>query len=139
MLKKEKCHEQELRYQLNECDKRLSNMPNEEIIKEREELCKEIEQIEDRKLKGIQIRSKEKYYEAGEKSTKFFFNLEKKNAIKSHIRKLKNSAGKDILNTNEILKMQKDFYTNLFNEKQTFKIGKFYRQNNTLNAEQQKL
>ena len=37
---------------------------------------------------GIIMRSKTGWYERGEKSTKYFLNLEKRNKAKSHIRKI---------------------------------------------------
>ena len=41
------------------------------------------------KVKEIIIRARDRWYEHGEKSTKYFFNLEKRNHIKKHMRKLK--------------------------------------------------
>ena len=41
-----------------------------------------------RTAEGLKIRSKCQWYEEGEKSTKFFLNLEKKQSIKALVRKL---------------------------------------------------
>ena len=50
-------------------------------------VCKQqLDEICEEKAKGIKIRSKCNWYELGEKSTKFFLNLEKHRAIKSQIR-----------------------------------------------------
>ena len=38
----------------------------------------------DRTAEGVKIRSKCQWYEKGEKSTKFFLNLEKKNVLLKH-------------------------------------------------------
>ena len=50
--------------------------------KEKLELCYE------EKTKGIIIRAQARWYEHGQKSTKYFLNLEKRNNIKKHMRKL---------------------------------------------------
>ena len=46
---------------------------------------KELDNIYDLKAEGIRIRSRCKWYEAGEKSTIFFLNLEKRHAQESFI------------------------------------------------------
>ena len=40
------------------------------------------------KVKGIIIRARARWHEQGEKSTKYFLNLEKRNHIKKHMGKL---------------------------------------------------
>ena len=45
----------------------------------------QLDAIYEEKVKGIKIRSKCNWYELGEKSTKFFLNLEKHRAIQSQI------------------------------------------------------
>ena len=47
-----------------------------------------IEEIYEKKVEGARIRSKCLWYEEGEKSSKFFFNLEKRRGIQGQIRKL---------------------------------------------------
>ena len=47
-----------------------------------------IEQICEKKAEGARIRSKCLWYEEGEKSSKFFLNLEKRGGIQGQIRKL---------------------------------------------------
>ena len=48
---------------------------------------KELETFYEKKVEGI-IRSRARWYEHGEKSSKYFLNLEKRNHVKKHIRKL---------------------------------------------------
>ena len=51
--------------------------------------CKnKLDLIYEEKAKGIKIRSRCDWYEYGEKSTKFFLNLEKYHATQSHIRSI---------------------------------------------------
>ena len=40
------------------------------------------------KVKGIIIRARARWHEYGEKSTKYFLNLEKRNHVKKHMSKL---------------------------------------------------
>ena len=49
-----------------------------------------LESFYEEKTKGIIIRARARWHEHGEKSTKYFFNLEKRNHVKKHIRKLQN-------------------------------------------------
>ena len=48
----------------------------------------ELETFYEKKVEGIIIRSRARWYEHGERSSKYFLNLEKRNHVKKHIRKL---------------------------------------------------
>ena len=65
------------------------------------------------KVKGIIIRARARWHEHGEKSTEYFLNLEKRNHIKKHMRKLNinGSITKDQFN---VLKEQRSFYQKLY-------------------------
>jgi hypothetical protein len=65
---------------------------------------------------GIILRSKCKWYEEGEKSTKYFLNLERRNKKKSCIRKVF-SNNLEVTNQNKILKHISDFYGDLYSLK----------------------
>ena len=65
--------------------------------------------------KGIILRSKSDWYEQGEKSTKYFLNLEKKNSIQNTIRKIfinKNDQDIECKNDEAILDHTKTFMRN---------------------------
>ena len=87
------------------------------IAKEYEDVKKKLSIIENEKIDGLILRSKVKWHEEGEKSTRYFFNLEKQNANRKHIRKLKLENGREITDAREILKEQKRFYSKLYNQK----------------------
>ena len=77
-------------------------------------LCKlELENIYDKKAEGAKLRSKCKWYQHGEKPTKFFLNLEKQKAINTTVRHLIDD-GKDITDLKEINACICKFYKNLF-------------------------
>ena len=59
-----------------------------DVIKEYEECQAKLDSINDYITQGIIPRSKVTWYEKGEKSNRYFLNLEKRNKTKTHIRKL---------------------------------------------------
>ena len=64
-------------------------------------------------MKGIIIRARARWHEHGEKSTKYFLNLEKRNHIKKHMRKL-NVNGSITTDPLNILSEQQRFYQELY-------------------------
>lgn len=73
----------------------------------------ELETFYEKKVEGIIIRSRARWYEHGERSSKYFLNLEKRNHVKKHIRKLDING---VLTTDplKILNEQKRFYQELY-------------------------
>ena len=71
--------------------------------------------IDDLKLEGLRIRSKCNWYENGEKSSKFFLNLEKHRATQNQIRLLK-IGEKEIKDQSEILQNLYQFYEELYSK-----------------------
>ena len=67
----------------------------------------------EKKVEGIIIRSQARWYEHGERSFKYFLNLEKRNHVKKHIRKLCIN-GLLTTDTLRILNEQKCFYQELY-------------------------
>ena len=72
-----------------------------------------LEAFYNEKLNGVIIRARARWHEHGEKSSKYFLNLEKRNHIKKHMRKLKISG---VITTDpfSILAEQKRFYQELY-------------------------
>ena len=68
---------------------------------------------------GMILRSKTDWYELGEKSTKYFLNLEKRNKAKSHIRMILTESSSEIIDSNAILSELKSFYSNLYEQRST--------------------
>ena len=62
---------------------------------------------------GIIIRSRARWHEHGERNSKYFLNLEKRNHLRKHIRKLRLSG---VISTDpfEILEAERVFYENLY-------------------------
>ena len=78
----------------------------------------ELREMWEAKLKASILRSKAQYYEEGEKATKFFCNLEKRNYINKVINKL-NVNGKITMNPDDTLSQQRSTI-------QTFPAQKFW-------------
>ena len=71
--------------------------------------------IANSKAKGAILRSKVRWNEEGEKSTKYFANLEKRNFDTKHISELiTKENGQSISDPKEILKQGADYYHNLY-------------------------
>ena len=91
-------------------------------------VCKlQLDEIYEKKAKGIRIRSKCNWYEHGEKSTKFFLNLEKHRAIQSQIHSVIINQD-EITDQDEINKQIFSFYQSLFSRQvqvQTDKIDAY--------------
>ena len=82
-----------------------------------DETKKQLQNIEDEKTKGCIVRSRVKWHEEGEKSTKFFFELEKQNAVRKNIRKLRCNNGTVTTDQKIISKMQINFFEKLYSSK----------------------
>ena len=82
-----------------------------------QELNIELENIRKEELKGIIIRARTRWIENGEKPTKYFCALEKRNYTNKNIYKLTDSNGEDIVNQEYILESVKQFYKNLYTSK----------------------
>jgi hypothetical protein len=89
------------------------------------------------KANGVIIRSKADWAEFGEKNTKIFLDLEKRNHKMKCITKLINEQGAEIKDADLILKYEEEFYKNLYSkQKQVNEIEKTeaanYFKDNTL-------
>ena len=70
-----------------------------------------------KKNNGILLRSKAKWIEEGEKNTKYFLNLEKRNYNNTCIKTLINKDNTEITDMTKILDEEKTFYENLYTSK----------------------
>ena len=75
-----------------------------------------LELFYEEKVHGIVIRARARWHEHGERSSKYFLNLEKRNHVKKHMRRLKIS-GSTKTDPFNILSEQKRFYQDLYTSK----------------------
>lgn len=66
-------------------------------------MVNELHQMVQEQSFGAQVRSRAKWAEEGERSTKYFFNLEKQNASLNTIKQLKKADGSYTTSETEIL------------------------------------
>jgi len=111
MKRKEK--EMNLQKELAKAKQLLDSDPNADNANALNSTKENLELLYDEKLQGIIIRARARWWEHGEKSTKYFLNLEKRNHFKKHVRKLKTS-GSIIADPYNILSEQKRFYQELY-------------------------
>ena len=91
------------------------NMP---LSREDDQLLEETKMdLEDKmmeKAQGMMFRTKLKWYEEGEKNTKYFFQLEKTKYNAKTCFKVITEEGREICNQQEILEEQRKFYAELY-------------------------
>ena len=82
-----------------------------------EEYQKELENIRNESLKGLMMRSKAKWIEQGEKPTKYFCSLEKRNFINKTVTRIKDNSGFVTTDQSAILTEISKFYQHLYSNK----------------------
>ena len=97
----------------SELEKLENNLESTENLRKYESLKSDLELIYDHIAEGVRLRSKCDWYEQGEKSIKFFINLEKQRGNQNRIRKLIVNK-KEINSETEFLNQIKLFYETLF-------------------------
>ena len=117
-----KIKEYEIYCKLKKVESELINTPSK--INEYHELKQVYENAQMEKTKGIILRSKAKYAEEGEKNSKYFLNLEKRNYNNKHMKSIINDHGIMINDPPKILEEQVSFFTKLYssNRTQTLKL-----------------
>ena len=77
----------------------------------------ELDEVILAEMRGAALRSKIEWYEDGERSSKFFFNLEKSRQNRKILTKLVNDQGEVYYDQSSILRKQVTFYRNLYRER----------------------
>ena len=101
--------------QLNKC--KDPNLENELLDKQKQQ-----ETLYDQKTQGIILRAKCRWIEDGEKNTKYFANLEKRNYENKVITELKIN-GESVYDQTKILEEERQFFERLYTKKTTNCIG----------------
>jgi len=82
-------------------------------------LQKVIEQLENDKMEGVRIRSRVKWFEEGEKPSKYFLTMESSKGRSKTWTKIRKSDGTVSTKIEDILQTQIDFYSDLYTEEKT--------------------
>ena len=97
---------------------RLENILTEtwsaEVEQQVNQVKEELDKYLEDKTKGAMIRSRCRWYEEGEKSTKYFLNLEKRNFNNKNLDRLMLQNGDISTNCEQILEEEKRFYQKLY-------------------------
>ena len=80
--------ELDLQEELTKAKRKLEDNPNDHNKTYYNVVQEKLESFYEEKTKGVIMRARGRWHEHGEKSTKCFLNLEKRNHVKNHIRKL---------------------------------------------------
>ena len=110
-------YEKELVEEINVLEEAISISPTQETLERYSLLQSQLESLYDHRSKGIILRSKINNVEYGEKNSKYFLNVEKKNFVTKHIKKLITNSDVTITSQSAILKYEENFYQKLFSTK----------------------
>ena len=108
-----------LESRIKELKSSISIKSDSALINEYNECKQELEILYDYITQGIILRSKTTWYEHGEKSTKYFLNLEKRNKAKTHVRKILLQNNLETTEPKAIMSTLKTFYSNLYKRTST--------------------
>ena len=113
IAKNKKNEEAVLQQQFSSLHKLMCANPGQETVAKFSEVKLKLEQISMHKAEGAMIRSKARWCEQGERSTRYFFNLEKRNRSNNYITKLK-AENRTLVTPTEILNEEYSYYQNLY-------------------------
>ena len=117
--KKRKENEETLIKSIEEIERRPFKTDNElKILKEKNE---ELVSLRNEIMKGVLLRSKARWISDGEKVTKYFCNLEKRNFISKRMDKLTNENGTTTDDTENIKEQVGNFYKQLYKRNKNVK------------------
>ena len=115
LAKANKKKEIDLLCRLKELNERLDqNQQDTNLVVEAERVRLELQKIAEHKTKGAIIRSKARWYEHGERNSKYFMNLEKRAHERKHIVKLRTKENEHLEEPNKILFEMENFYKTLY-------------------------
>ena len=115
--RKSRCVEMENR--LAELENIITTNFSEEVITVYNNCKSDLESLHNYIKEGIIMRSKSNWYEFGEKSSKYFLNLEKRNKAKLHVCTIIMENNSEISEPQAILLRIKEFYSTLYKRRST--------------------
>lgn len=104
---------------MEDISNKLINNHGDNLYEEKARIERELEQIREEKTRGLLVRAKAKWIKDGEKCTKHFCNLEKRNFIDKSMQRVVLPDGSVLTEGKEILNAQKEFYELLYYSKGT--------------------
>ena len=88
----------------------------------------DLQELLNERIQGVIFRSRAKWYAEGDRSSKYFFNLEKNRSKEKSCLQLVNEEGQIITNVHKILEEQRKFYQTLYkcNTEVEFNLQKYF-------------
>ena len=108
--KQQKNVEAELVKKAQNLKRKLAKKETQELLAKHDKIIRELESISLQRTRGACLRSKARWFEWGERSSKYFLNLEKRNYQNKYINKLKKDDSSTITDPTEILDEQQRFF-----------------------------
>ena len=106
--------EDTLNTSIERLEQEMSNNPDTDIAEQLSENRRKLESIREIRLRGSIQRSRVRWFEEGEKSSKYFLNLEKRNYTSKLIPCLNSENGDIVQDQFKILKLMEYHYRELF-------------------------
>ena len=103
-----------LEKKVKELESQIRSNSDEALVEQYNKSKNELENLYNYITEGIILRSEVNWYEYGEKSSKYFLSLEKRNKAKSHLRKVVKTNEQETSDPIEIIRCLKDFYSSLY-------------------------
>jgi len=121
--------EEEIRHQLEQLDNSICNnflSPDiNQLLLHYDNLKSELQSLYENKGKQAMFRAKCHWVEEGERPTKYFFNLEKRNYNKKTIRELHLEDESTTINDKKILDEIENYFRDLYTSVKTFSQDEF--------------
>ena len=108
----------ELGDEICQLENEICTSPSQDKLERYQMIKTELDNIHTNIAFGIQLRSKAREVEFGEKNSKYFSNLEKSRSKTKHITELEVN-GKNITNPDDILLEERKFYEDLYRSRET--------------------
>jgi len=107
--------EPQLQKELDSIDKLLDNGDDSpELLQRYKVLHSRLEEFYEKQARGAQIRSRAAWVEKGERSTKYFFNLENRRQSQKYISEVRSAEGKVLNAQKEVLETINSYYARLY-------------------------
>ena len=112
--------EKKLELRIIEAERKYVNEQGIDNLDKLQRAREDLRLLREKKIEGIIIRSKAKWQREGEKCTRYFCNLEKRNYVEKTMSQLKiNGTGHVSTDAKEILSEQEKFYKELYRSRST--------------------
>ena len=102
--------------------KNLEQIVSEDHLDRLQGLKTQLQELRNKKMDGMWVRSRLQWIENGEKVSRYFCNLEKRNYVNKAMLSLENENGEMIYDNKEILQETKSFYEKLYSVKQVVDV-----------------